>query len=146
MGGVQIPRMFWNKLLFKFILFVTKKIFARDLHEIERLQHYGFKNVEFFMDTSYFAIDDRKKYKREARQNYVIVNINRNGRLFMEDFIEDVKKYLHMEYTVYFVPVCAGWTDDDARYFHTVRDLVHNNELFELYDRRKDFKEFLKLL
>lgn len=138
--------MFWNKILFKILLYATKKIYARDLHEIENLKHQGFDDVEFFMDTSYFALDERKKYKKEARLNYVIVNINRNGRLYMEEFIEDVKKYLHMGYTVYFIPVCAGWTDDDARYFHTVRDLVDNNKLFELYDRRKDFKEFLKLL
>ena len=137
--------MFWNKVLFRAILHATTKIFARDLHEVENIQHYGFEDIEFFMDTSYFAIDDRKKYKKEAKQNYVIVNINRNGRLFMEDFIEDVKKYLHMGYTVYFVPVCAGRTDDDKRYFDTVRDLV-DNKLFELYDRRRYFKEFLKLL
>jgi len=156
MGGVQIPRMFWNKILFRLILGATKKIFSRDFNEIEHLQHYGFKNTEFFMDTSYFAIDDRGKYKKEAKLNYIVVNINRHGRLFMEDFIEDVKKYLHMGYTVYFVPVCAGWTDDDKIYFDTVRDLVDNKPwlkqgtapavLFELYDRRKDFKEFLKLL
>lgn len=145
MGGVQIPKLFWNRILFKGILYATKKIFSRDLQEVENLKKYGCKDVEFFMDTSYFAIDDRKKYKKESKQNYIVVNINRNGRLFMEDFIEDIKKYLHMDYVVYFVPVCAGWTDDDRRYFDTISHLV-NNKLFQVYDRRKDFKEFLKLL
>jgi|GEM_PF-411519 len=137
--------MFWNKFLFKIILATTDKILSRDFHEVENLRHYGFERVEFFMDTSYFAIDDRRKYKKEARLNYIVVNINRHGRLFMQECIEDVKTYLHMGYTVYFVPVCAGRTDDDARYFDTIRDLV-DNKLFELYDRRRDFKEFLKLL
>jgi len=149
--------MFWNKILFKAIIHTTTKIFARDFQEINNLEQYGFQNAEFFMDTSYFALDDRKKYKKEVKQDYIIVNINRNGRLFMQECIEDIKTYLHMWYTVYFVPVCAWWTDDDARYFHTVRALVNNNKpltkqgtasgaLFELYDWRRDFKEFLKLL
>jgi len=157
MWWVQIPKMFWNKILFKAIIHTTTKIFARDFQEINNLEQYGFQNAEFFMDTSYFALDDRKKYKKEVKQDYIIVNINRNGRLFMQECIEDIKTYLHMWYTVYFVPVCAWWTDDDARYFHTVRALVNNNKpltkqgtasgaLFELYDWRRDFKEFLKLL
>ncbi|MBU1626844.1 hypothetical protein KKB18_05690 [bacterium] len=76
------------------------------------------------MDTSYFALEDWKHYKKESKQKYIVVNINRHGRLFMEECIEDIKKYLSMEYKVYFVPVCAGWTDDDARYFHTISDII----------------------
>lgn len=145
MWGVQIPKHSINKFLFKIILWATTKIFPRDLEELENLKAYGLQNVEFFMDTSYFSIHDRKKYKKESKKEYIVVNINRNGRLFMGEFIEDIKQYLHMGYTVYFVPVCAWATDDDTRYFDTIKELV-KNKLFQLYDRRKDFKAFLKFL
>lgn len=146
MGGIQIPKLFWNKFLFKTILRKAKHIFSRDLEEIEHIKRHGYDQVDFFMDTSYFAIPDRTSYKKESKQEYIIVNINRGGRLFMEDFIEDIKKYLHMWYKVIYAPICAGRTDDDTKYFYTIQDILSKDENFVLYDRRKNFHDFLKLL
>ncbi len=57
MGWIQIPKKRINKWLFTIILKRTKKIFARDHESVSELKAYGFEQVEFFMDTSYFAYD-----------------------------------------------------------------------------------------
>lgn len=127
------------------MLKLTSKIFCRDIEEIENIKNYWFKDVEFFMDTSYFAIDDWSEYKKESKEKYVIININSKWKLFMDDLIKESQKYINLGYMVYFIPVCAGLTDDDARYFLKIKDII-NNEKFVAYDRTQDFEKFLKLL
>ena len=61
MGGIQIPKKNLNKKLFDFLLNVTSHIFARDRESVEALKVYGYKDVEFFMDTAWFAREWEKK-------------------------------------------------------------------------------------
>jgi polysaccharide pyruvyl transferase WcaK-like protein len=65
MGWIQPPKKLFNRFLFKKILKRTKHIFARDLDTVHDMKTYGFHNVEFFMDTSYFAYDRKKNRKRK---------------------------------------------------------------------------------
>ncbi|MEI6119194.1 MAG: hypothetical protein WCP92_08600 [bacterium] len=60
MGGIQLPKKLFNRFLFTRILKRTKHIFARDHETVHEMKTYGFDNVEFFMDTSYFAYDWEK--------------------------------------------------------------------------------------
>jgi polysaccharide pyruvyl transferase WcaK-like protein len=145
MWWIQIPKKWWNKLLFRFILKLTNKIFCRDLEETENIKNYWFKNVEFFMDTSYFAIDSWNKYKKESKEKYIIVNINSKWKLFVDDLIKETQKYLQNWYNAYFIPVCTGKTDDDAIYFLKIKEII-KNEGFVTYDRTKDFESFLNFL
>ncbi|MEI7918821.1 MAG: hypothetical protein WCH65_01010 [bacterium] len=63
MGGIQVPKKRFNRFLFTHILKRTKHIFARDMDTVHDLKTYGYQNVEFFMDTSFFA------YPRQKIQN-----------------------------------------------------------------------------
>jgi hypothetical protein len=55
------------------------------------MKTYGFNNVEFFMDTSYFAHDWKKKYG-ESERKYIVINLNKNAEKFLPEIIQDVKK------------------------------------------------------
>ncbi len=145
MWWIQVPKKWWNKILFGLMMKLTSKIFCRDLEEIENIKKYWFKNVKFFMDTSYFAIDDWGKYKHKSAEKYVIVNINSKWKLFMDDLIKESQRYLEDGYKIYFIPVCAGPTDDDARYFLKTKEII-DHENFVAYDWTKNFEDFLKLL
>jgi len=93
MGGIQLPKKLFNRLLFKAILKRTKHIFARDQETVNDLKKYGFQDVEFFMDTSYFAYDWKKtRHLSLVTRNYVIINLNKNAEKFLPEIIQDVKK------------------------------------------------------
>lgn len=145
MWWIQVPKKWRNKLLFNIILKATNKIFCRDLEGIENIKEYWFKNVEFFMDTSFFAIDDWSKYKNKTKEKYIIVNINSKWNVFIDDLIKESQKFLESWYKIYFIPVCTWLTDDDGRYFLKIKNII-NNENFISYDRTENFEEFLNLL
>jgi hypothetical protein len=46
------------------------------------------------MDTSYFVRDNRKKYLIKNDKKYIIININKNGKQFMDDLKKEIKVYL----------------------------------------------------
>ncbi len=91
MGGIQFPKKIFNRFLFKKILKRTKRIFARDHETIHELKKYGYNNIEFFMDTSYFAYDRKKRYG-ESERKYIVINLNKNAEKFFPEIIQDVKK------------------------------------------------------
>ena len=143
MWGVQIPNKKVNKILFKWILRNTKKIYCRDFEWVSELKKYWFNDVEFFMDTSYFVRDDWKKYLRKNTKKYFVININSNGKQFMNDLKKEVKVYLDKWYECYFVPVCDGWTDDDNRFFAEIQKDFPSIKLKKWDD---DFEKFLQFL
>ena len=93
MGGIQIPKKWINKMLCKRIFRHTKTIYARDKEEITAIQAFGYPNVEFFMDTSYFAIDNWKQYLHLSSQRYIIININTKGLQFLPDLCKEIIEY-----------------------------------------------------
>ena len=52
------------------------------------------KQVEFFMDTSYFAFQDWRKYKHQEEEKYVMINLNSKGEQFLEDLITEIKSFI----------------------------------------------------
>lgn len=143
MWGVQIPKKQINKILFNLILRNTNKIYCRDFECVSELKKYWFENAEFFMDTSYFVRDNWKKYLHKDGKKYIVVNINKNGKQFMDDLKKEVKIYLDKWYECYFVPVCDGWTDDDNRFFSEIQKDFPSIKLKKWDD---DFEKFLQFL
>ncbi|MEI6773654.1 MAG: polysaccharide pyruvyl transferase family protein [bacterium] len=94
MGGIQLPKKRINRILFTYMLKRTKHIFARDYATVHQLKEYGYDNVEFFMDTSYFAYNRKKKYE-ETEKKYIIINLNKNAEQFLPEIIQEVKKNYH---------------------------------------------------
>jgi len=143
MWGIQVPKKRINKMLFNLILKRTNKIYCRDFEWVSELKKYWFENAEFFMDTSYFVRDDWKKYLHKDGKKYFVININKNGKQFMDDLKKEVKIYLDKWYECYFVPVCDGWTDDDNRFLPEIKKDFPSIKLKKWDD---DFEKFLQFL
>lgn len=158
MWWIQIPRKSMNKYLFKLLLNKTKKIFARDFQSVNELKEIGFDNVEFFMDTAYFAYDRKKiphqsstgalhapHRSEKSRCGYIIVNVNKNGERFFDAIFQDVKQYIQQGYEVYFVPVSIGTNEEysDIFYYHEMKyRLKQDAASLKLLKREADFKHF----
>ena len=95
------------------------------------------------MDTSYFVRDNRKKYLIKNDKKYIIININKNGKQFMDDLKKEIKVYLDKWYECYFVPVCDGWTDDDNRFFPEIKKEFQSIEILKWNDNFDKFLQFL---
>ncbi len=154
MGGIQLPKKLFNRILFTHIMKKTKRIFARDMETIHELKAYWYNNAEFFMDTSYFAYD-RKKAKKAAaaktkpKKKYIIVNINKNAEHFFTDIIQDVKKYYKQGYEIMYVPVAKGNNAyyADEKYAQKIQVKAEiKDQRFHILDREKDFETFAKTL
>lgn len=153
MGGIQIPKKIFNRLLFTCILKRTKHIFARDNETVHALKTYGYHNVEFFMDTSFFAYP-RKKIKNEKWimnnwRKYIIVNLNKNAEQFLPEIIQDVKKLYNQWYEIIYIPVAKGKGEhyDDMRYARKIQTGTGiKDQQFNMIDREDDFGSFIKTL
>jgi len=168
MWGIQIPQKKANKFLFDFLLRKTERIYARDNECVAQLKNYGFKNVEFFMDTAYFS-QERKKIqnaKLRIRNKYIVVNLNKNAEKFLDEVVEDLEVYVNRGYDIYFVPVSKGVNEeyDDMKYAQVLswkqkaESRKRKAENFckipaaklgagmTVLDREEDFGKFLKIL
>jgi len=154
MWGIQLPIKRFNWLLFRFLLKRTKHIFARDHETVHELKTYGFNNVEFFMDTAYFAYP-RASFNHlsvstvDRSEKYIIVNINKNGEQFFEEILQDVKEYIEQWYEVYFVPVSIGTNKEysDIFYYHKLKtSLKLEAEHVTLLEWKSEFEYFVKML
>ena len=148
MGGIQFPKKIFNRFLFKKILKRTKRIFARDHETIHELKKYGYNNIEFFMDTSYFAYDRKKRYG-ESERKYIVINLNKNAEKFFPEIIQDVKKLYNQWYEVMYVPVAKGKNEhyDDMRYARKIQKGTGiKDQRFSQLDREENFEYFVKTL
>ena len=153
MWGIQTPKKLFNRFLFKIILKRTKHIFARDHETIHELKKYGFDNVEFFMDTSFFAYPRKKiqnsKFRIQNSRKYIVINLNKNAEQFLPEIIQDVKKIYNQWYEVMYVPV-AKWENqhyDDTKYAHKIQRWTEiKDQRFTILDREEDFDKFVKTL
>lgn len=144
MWGVQIPKKKKNLLFFKEIVKHTRRMYLRDFQSLENVQHFWYQKAEFFMDTSYFALEDWKKNKGEP-QHYIVVNINSNGEKFLWDIVSDALEYVKKWYTIYYLPVCEG-RDDDLVYLPELQKRLGKKAKIEILNRSEDFHSFLKIL
>lgn len=143
MWWVQIPQKHLNKLLFKWTLKHTNAIYCRDFDGVKSLKEYWFKNVEFFMDTSFFVRENWKQYLKKSDKKYIIININKNWKMFMNDLITETKKYVNKWYDCYFAPVCCWWTDDDNRFIGELKEKFPHIKICERDDNLEKFLQFL---
>lgn len=115
------------------------------------MKAHGFKNAEFFMDTSYFAYP-RKKVKGKKIENYnkyIVINLNRNAEKFLPNIIDDVKRIYNQGYEVKYVPVAKGNGEqyNDIRYAHKIQKAAEiKDQQFTILDRENDFNGFIKTL
>ncbi len=154
MGWIQLPKNYFNRFLFNILLKNTKHIFARDTQTIHELKTYGFDNVDFFMDTSYFA------YKRDSfhrfnvstfqrSEKYIVINLNKNAEKFLPEIIQDVKKYYKQWYKIIFIPIAkgSGTQYNDYQYARKIQRRADiKDQRFSILDREQDFKHFTKIL
>ncbi len=153
MWWIQQPKKFFNRYLFNKLLKRTKYIFARDIDTVYDMQKYGFDNVEFFMDTSYFAYPRKKikntKLKFHHTKKYIVINLNKNAEHFLQEIIQDVKHRYLKGYEVMYVPVAKGKGEkyDDIRYARKIQQWVEiKDQRFSILDRENDFDTFVKIL
>ena len=150
MGGIQLPKKLFNRFFFNAILKKTKKIFARDHETVDELKSYGYTNVEFFMDTSFFAYNRKSLKNIKAttyQQKYIIININKNAEKFLPELIQDVKSYYNKWYEIFYVPVAKGDNAryNDREYAHKIKTWAEiKNQQFSILDREDDFDHFAK--
>lgn len=154
MWGIQRPKKFFNRFFFKHLLKKTKYIFARDMDTVHEMKAHGFENVEFFMDTSFFAYP-RKTFQRfnistlQHPKNYIVINLNKNAEKFLNDIIEEVKHRYKKWYEIKYVPIAKGrWEQyDDLRYANLIqRKAEIKDQQFTILDREHDFSTFIKTL
>lgn len=159
MGGIQQPKKNFNRFLFKQILKRTKRIFARDMETVHEIKNYGFDNVEFFMDTSFFAYPRKKiqnslvhkggKFKIQNSKNYIVINLNKNAEKFLKEIIKDVAHRYKKGYEVMYVPVAKGKNKhyNDLQYARKIQQWAEiKDQRFTILDREKDFANFTKTI
>ncbi len=153
MGGIQVPKKRFNRFLFTHILKRTKHIFARDMDTVHDLKTYGYQNVEFFMDTSFFAYPRQKiqnsEFKIQNWEKYIVINLNKNAEQFLPMIIHDVKEYYLQWYNIVFVPIAKGKNNqyNDKKYAHNIQQWAWiKSQDFSFLDREKDFATFTKTL
>lgn len=139
MWWVQVPKKRINRFLFNYLLKRTTKVFARDMDSVKELKNHWYDNVEWFMDTSYFAYDwkDIKKEEEwEDKKPYIIVNLNKNWAHFLEDIVKDIKGYLVKWYKVYFVPIAKWlwWEYMDIKYYYKIKNALAEFETLNLWN------------
>jgi len=151
MGGIQLPEKKINRFLFTRIIKRTKRIFARDMETVHEIKTYGFDNVEFFMDTSYFAYPWKKMQwaEKESYKKYIIINLNKNAEQFLPEIIEEVKHRYQKWYEVKYVPVAKGKGEQytDISYAQKIQKWAEiKGQRFTILDREHDFNQFVKTL
>ena len=140
---IQVPKKIWNKILFKILTKKAEKIYVRDYDLIEnwklkienvklkkQSQQY-FHKIEFFPDTSFFAILNNEDYKldldnyrwvRETeKKDYIIVNINKKAEQFYDKIYDIVEENYRNDKDIYFAWICKSPADDDIVYYHKLK-------------------------
>lgn len=144
MWWIQIPKKNQNIYLFKKLLSRTNHIYARDYETVDELKKFWYQNVDFFMDTAYFSWDWSKTKNRLSHKKYIIVNINNNGKKFLNDIIDDVLHYAKKWYHIYYVPVSKGKNTEynDLRYYHILQERLD----IDLLDWEYSFETFIEVI
>ena len=136
--------------MFRSLLKYTTACYLRDFDAVNELKPYVDK-CEFFMDTSYFAYDWNNvsvDNESQIKENYVVVNLNKNAEWFFDELVKDIKYYVDKGYRIYYVPV-AKWNNtyyDDLQYSQRLERALWEDVDFALLDWEADFDYFVKVL
>lgn len=114
MGGVQQPKKRYNQIILKYIIGRSDWCFLRDGESVEVVKKIkelakGKKDnwVEWFMDTSYFAIEETRSKKQETRienwLKHIIINTSPLAQKWTEQLRDIVWQYYDKWYTIYFL-------------------------------------------
>ncbi len=159
MWWVQIPKKSSNKRLFNFMLKRVEFSYLRDFECVDNLKEYWFRNVDFFMDTSYFAYN-----RDEYRKNYdewllaflktgkhlpktpksIALNLNKNWEKFFDDMKKQILKYQKQWYSFKYIPI-AKWDNtyyQDIQYYEKLKKEIPNLQITVL-DWEENFSEFI---
>jgi len=170
-GGIQIPKKIRNKIPFKILTWVAKKLYVRDKDLFEKLDKNDslVKKLEFFPDTSLFVCDfvdltnykwlinfsgdekiidkDKDGYLVETEANkvstpFIVINLNKKAEKFYDEVYKIVDSYYRQDYEVYFVPVCKSPTDMDIVYYHRLKEKIPALKLLDW----ENWYDFIKRL
>lgn len=140
---MQIPKKSYNQQLFKLLKKSVEKRYLRDFVAIEELKKNGISTAEFFMDTSYFIVDDWGKYKKNEKSDpYIVVNLNSNAEKFFEEMLPMIKSYQEQGFKIRYVPISKG-NDNDTKY---AARFENRGIVLDMLDREQNFEEFLGVL
>jgi polysaccharide pyruvyl transferase WcaK-like protein len=144
MGWIQIPVKKINKWLFDYLLSKVKYIYARDNESVEALREYWFKDVQFFIDTSWFAYSWWWIKKGDEHNKVALINLNKNGEKFFEDLVHQCEALLSNGYTIKYVPV-SKWKNkvyNDLYYKEVLEKRLLTK--FEVLDWEESFSTFVQ--
>jgi len=148
-GWIQIPKKFWNKLVYKIFFKKAKKIYIRDF-DLLKLNN---SKVKFYPDSSLYAVDgfenyqiDEKNfkwiYKPCEKNKQIVININKKAEQFFDEIREKINYFYRNNYEIYFARICKSPTDDDIVYYHKLKTEYLSLKLLDW----ENFEEFLNIL
>lgn len=108
MGGIQVPQKKGNLIFFRWLLKRTKGIFARDQESVQALKTFWYSDVEFFMDTSFFAYPWQRIKKQKSDSKVILINLNKNGEQFFDQLVSECRTFITTWFTLKYVPVSKG--------------------------------------
>ena len=92
------------------------------------------------MDTSFFALESRKKFKAEEPQDKYTVNIHHFSHQFLDDLVNILQNEKPSQ--IDFVPAGIGRYDKDLEYASTVEQKIGKKIQINFW--HQDFFQFLK--
>jgi len=123
------------------------------METVHELKKYGFHNVEFFMDTSFFAYPRKRiqtlKLKVQKPKQYIIINLNKNAEKFLPEIIEEAKYRYKKWYEIKYIPMAKGNGNQysDIIYAHKIQKWANiKQQRFTILDREENFNDFIKTL
>lgn len=165
MGGFQQPSSRYNRSIAWLITKCADGCYMRDEESVQDILaiHPGKKHVEWFIDTSYFALDtmrpkdedikipdnDAERLKGEDAkmvelngelrienwEKHIIINSNPLSWKRTDELIDITKDYINKWYNVYFLPAffTSNPQQDDMKVYDYLKKDIHN---LKLLDRR----------
>ena len=143
MGWIQPPQKRVNKLFRSRWKKRVDHVYVRALEDVSVLEVDGRKNVSWYMDTSYEALD-RSVYASEEKTNTIVMNVSHLGEKYIDDIVERVLARSDEHTRYFFLPMSRESWDDDRPYREIFREKLWR-DVGEL-DREVDLAWVMKTL
>lgn len=150
--GIQSPKSFLSKIIYKFWINNSKKIFLRDFKSFDDILSFS-DNKEtreklcFMFDLSilFFSPQDIKEYYADKNKKKTsIVNLNPKGEKYFEEVLKEVESDLKNWYEVYYFPANIL---EDSKYFNEIKHKLESKQTdnFKLLDWDKNWGKFIEI-